>query len=451
MKIWPSSSPRSSVATFFLGLSALLWFGAIVGVTTSTTARAAARAPSRVERVALREIGKARAALDRKKGAVAIPHAEAAVALQPKTSGYRLTLGRSYLKAGRFASACAAFRDALALDPTNGTAALSYALMQIGTGDWADARATLEASVAIIPVSDRGLAIALAGDPVTAVELLEPAARAADATATTRQNYALSLALAGRWRDAQAVVEVDLSRVDAARRLLEWSTFSRPTSASDQIAALLGVVPVQDAGQPGTLALARERPIARAQAAVSPRDAEATQLSQIAGKDASPRAPVVEKADRPATPVLAATTLPAIVFAPRKEVVQALPIATAALMPALGQWSREETGRAAVARASVSGGTSYVQLGAFESVAVAQAAWVQAARRFPALARHVPQSADVADRTGRLHRLSIGGLARGDAIELCREYRVRGGQCFVRGGAGDQAAAWTRRLDLAER
>ncbi|WP_430983686.1 hypothetical protein, partial [Escherichia coli] len=80
------------------------------------------------------------------------------------------------------------------------------ALAQIATGDWAGARKTLDTHAATIPVADRGLAIALAGDPATAVEVLEPAARAPEADAKIRQNFALSLALAGRWREAQTVV-----------------------------------------------------------------------------------------------------------------------------------------------------------------------------------------------------------------------------------------------------
>ncbi|WP_204349818.1 hypothetical protein, partial [Klebsiella pneumoniae] len=63
----------------------------------------------------------------------------------------------------------------------------------------------------MIPAADRGLAYALAGDPVKAVEILGPAARAEDATAKTRQNLALALALSGRWAEAKQVASVDVA------------------------------------------------------------------------------------------------------------------------------------------------------------------------------------------------------------------------------------------------
>ncbi|WP_201796597.1 hypothetical protein, partial [Tenacibaculum discolor] len=54
---------------------------------------------------------------------------------------------------------------------------------------------------------------------------------------------------------AQTVVAMDIAPADVPKRILEWSTFSRPVSASDQVAALLGVTPVVDPGRPAALAL----------------------------------------------------------------------------------------------------------------------------------------------------------------------------------------------------
>ncbi|MFX8304973.1 tetratricopeptide repeat protein, partial [Acinetobacter baumannii] len=90
---------------------------------------------------------------------VAIRHAEAAVGDQPQVAAYRLLLGQSYLKGGRFASARDVFADVLSLDDSNGKVALNLALAQIATGDWAGARKTLDTHAATIPVADRGLAI----------------------------------------------------------------------------------------------------------------------------------------------------------------------------------------------------------------------------------------------------------------------------------------------------
>ncbi|MFX6040683.1 hypothetical protein ABTE96_22175, partial [Acinetobacter baumannii] len=81
--------------------------------------------------------------------------------------------------------------------PDDGRAALSLALAQIATGNWEGARATITAHANHIAPADRGLAIALAGDPAGAVDILTAAARAPEADAKTRQNLALALALAG--------------------------------------------------------------------------------------------------------------------------------------------------------------------------------------------------------------------------------------------------------------
>jgi len=124
----------------------------------------------------------------------AIGFAEAAVRAAPQDAGYRALLGQAYLQAGRFASARDAFIDTLALSPNDGRSALSLALAQIASGDWANARKTLDDHEALIPAADRGLAMALAGDPATAVELLNAAAHAPEADAKTRQNLALALA-----------------------------------------------------------------------------------------------------------------------------------------------------------------------------------------------------------------------------------------------------------------
>ena len=157
-----------------LGLSVLL----LGGMTAGGLAVASSRAQSQAEKKGAVEAGAMRKALAKGKLAEAIRHGEAAVGFQPQVASYRLALGQSYLKAGRFASARDAFADALTLDDGNGKAALNFALAQIATGDWAGARKTLDAHATVIPVGDRGLAIALAGDPAAAVDLLGTAARA---------------------------------------------------------------------------------------------------------------------------------------------------------------------------------------------------------------------------------------------------------------------------------
>lgn len=436
-----------------LGLSALL----IGGMTAGGLAVASSRAQSHAEKQGAAEAGAAQRALARGSTVEAIRHGEAAVAFQPHVASYRVTLGQSYLKGGRFASARNAFADALTLDDGNGNgrAALNLALAQIATGDWAGARTTLDAHAAIIPIGDRGLAIALAGDPATAVELLGAAARAPAASATIRQNYALSLALAGRWREAQAVVAIDLAPADVTRRILQWSTFSRPKAASDQVATLLGVTPAMDPGLPVALAL---------DATVRPGVAQA----ELAPVDTFMPGQVPEKADiaaQPAplaaAPVVVATAEPAvapigpgiggIVFAERRDVVQALPVAVAQASAKRGAPGAELAKRAAPVPRPVAKGTFYVQVGAYRNAGVAHDAWGRVSRRYAAFAGHTPQGMTLTSGGASFYRLSVGGFTRAAAVSLCKGYRGHGGACFVRAGAGDQVALWAKGRELASR
>jgi Flp pilus assembly protein TadD len=367
-------------------------------------------------RIAAVEAAAAGKALAHHQATAAVAAAEAAVGHAAHNAGYRLLLGQSYLAAGRFVSARAAFADVLVLTPGNGKAALDLALMQIATGDWAGGRRTLDQHSATVAPSDRGLATALAGDPAGAATMLTPLARSAEATPKLRQNLALSLALAGQWSAARAVAAVDLSPADLDARMEQWAAFARPQGAADQVAMLLGIHPVADAGEPAQLAL-DARPSIGIAAASAP-------------------APVVA----PAVPLLAAATTGSaagaarIVFAAPHEVVQALPVLHEPM-------AASEGARYAAAR---SGGTFFVQLGAFRSAAAAYDAWNRARRRLPVLAARGASGMRFPIKGAAFYRLSVGGFARREADALCRRYREAGGACFVRAGAGDQMASWTR-------
>jgi Flp pilus assembly protein TadD/cell division protein FtsN len=414
-------------------------------IVTASIADATAREQSRAEKNGREEAAAAQAALAKGNPDAAIRHAEAAVAFEPQVVGYRMILGQSYLKAGRFTSARDAYADVLTLDDGNGKAALRYALAQIATGDWAGARKTLDAHAATIPVSDRGLAIALAGDPGTAVELLGAAARAPEADAKTRQNFALSLALAGRWREAQTVVAMDVAPADVAKRILDWSTFSRPKSASDQVATLLGVTSVMDAGQPAALAL-NTTPHAdgSALAAAAPIDTVMPKAVE------QPPAEPVAVASAEAKPASFGPSVAAVVFGERKEVVQPIPVSVADAKYPAGRVAALKT-VAAVASRAPAHGNFFVQLGAYETAGVAHDAWGRAARRYAGFAGHTPQGMTITASGKSFYRLSVGGFARGDAVAMCERYRASGGTCFVRAGAGDQVAMWAKGRELASR
>jgi hypothetical protein len=344
-----------------------------------------------------------------------------------------MILGQSYLQAGRFQAAAEAFADTLQLDGSHGRAALNLALMQIARGDWQAAQRTLATHAGQIPASDLGLALALAGDTAGAVALLTQIARSPEATPKVRQNLALAYAMGGQWEIARVLVAADVSPAEVDARLQSWAAFVQPKEASDQVASLLGVRPVSDAGQPATLALNPSRPampsapVAVAQAAAAPEPAPVA-------------APVT----------LATPAKPQITFAAHKEVVQPLPATVIERGPGgykvvIAVPPRRAAAKVVAAPKPVpASGNWHVQLGAYDSVAVAKDAWTRATRRYAGFKGQAPLGAAFRAANASFYRLSVGGFARTDAERLCREYRVRGGACFVRQSAGDQVAQWAK-------
>ena len=322
--------------------------------------------------------------------------------------------------------------------------------------------------------ADVGLALALAGQPQRAIEILEPAARSHDATPRVRQNLALSYAIAGDWRRARAIAAQDLSAGDIDARMTQWAAFARPGASATQVASMLGVSPAADPGQPTALALAQPAPEASVQAA---------QAGAVSDWGLPPAAPAIETASAPAAPVQlalaeaapqvsnyytpapetpAAPEAPGAPEAPAPEAptpsvaevrqavaVRALTrpapalIRTAAVaLPPAPFFRRAPHGTARVQR----GNSNYVvQLGAFISEANAERAWVNAQRRF-GLNSHAPLTANI-DMAGRtLHRVAIAGFAgQADAQRLCGSIRAQGGVCFVRTQAGDASIRWAAR------
>ena len=406
----------------------------------------------------------ARKALKNGKGQLAVTLAEAAVAFDAKNGEYRKLLGETYLFTGRFLSAAQALNEALSLDPTNGRTALNLALAQVATGEWDTARQTLETHAATIPASDRGLAFALAGDPGTAVAVLSDAARQPSADAKTRQNLALSLALAGQWQQAKAVAAMDLPAEQVDARIMQWATFSRPQNAYDQVAALLNVTPVADNGQPERLALARSMSVAvAAQEVASPLDAYMPGATAVDTAAAAPAPVPAAEAGNVAQVEIAGPAITApnggqIVFGERKEVIQAVPIAPvkrmAAAKPVLTV--RAWTGATRVTKPEAATfapakGQWFVQLGAYDNSGVAREAWGRAVKRVPALGDLTPFAASVKTEAGSFQRLAVGGFSRADAVKLCGKVRAKGGNCFVRAGAGDQMASWSKGTRFASR
>lgn len=414
---------RKSVVVYVAASSLLLIGPAAMGAAMPQAAKSAERAEK---------------LLTRKKLVQAVAEAEAAVAAAPRDAGYRMLLGRAYLESGRYRSAATSFGDALALDPARGAAALNLALTRIGLGEAETARTVLATHAGAIPAADRGLALALAGDPTTGVSLLEEAVRNGLADAKTRQNLALSYALAGRWAEAKLMASYDLDGPTLAQRIMEWSRFTREVQAPAQVAALLGVQPGPDAGQPERLALNMPgAPIHVAHDIPPP-------VAMAEAPTAQPLAPEV------AAPIAEAQVLfavaPALSFAPRSEIVQAIarpapaqPVVARAVPPSAPRFRPASFVQEA-------GGRYVVQIGAFDSAAVAHDAWGRSVARIGALRGLSPSIATIVRGSATFHRLSVGGFAsRASAVSLCETVRQRGGQCFVRETAGDAPLLWVGR------
>jgi len=429
--------------------AASLMLGVVmVGCTTgrSPIRVAGSGLPKNQAEAANRAAQKADAALKARDAVTAVTFAEVAVLGSPRDAGYRAILGQAYLLAGRFASAEAAFGDALSLVPTLGRASLSQALAQVAQGRNDAAHATLDGITAPVPAADLGLAYALAGDTEKALSILEPAARDAAADAKARQNYALALALAGRWAEAKATAAIDVAPADLDERMAQWAAFTRTDGTATQVAGLLGVTPFAgDPGQPVQLALApqaAEQALAQADPATQPEAVEAeTVIAAVepVAVEPSVSAPV-ETAATDFSIVPAQQAEPFHLAEARRDVPRLLrAVATPASF-------RAAAAEKAAPRAT--GGDFVVQLGAFSTANRVGIAWERAMDRFSSLSTFDPASTTyvATERQATFYRLSISGFASHErAAELCGQIRSGGGECFVRKVAGDRPMQWAAR------
>jgi Flp pilus assembly protein TadD len=422
--------------------------------------------------------------LAKRNGAKAVSVAEKMVAIAPNHAAYRMQLGEAYLLAGRFYAAEAAFGDALTLSPRDERVALKLALVKSALGKGQDAQDLLADHRGTLSASDYGLAMALAGNPDAGVTSLETAARAQGADARVRQNLALSYALAGRWTEARVIALQDLGPVAVDARMTQWAQFARPRSSWDQVASLLGVTPVKDAGLPVQLALNRgsAEPVQTAEADTAPRPFEFAAAAPAPAPSEAP-APVFElsslnspavpstvrEVEIPAAhseaPLIAASAHPMkrsiivenvgpaarkpaalAVNAPTKRVagsfkqqpVTAKPVvkvADAKPVAAKAAPVKKPVQLASAAPVSVGGGRYVVQLGAFSSVKAADQAWSATKSKVPALASFSPVKTSVQSGSASLQRLAVSGISsKAQADELCAKVKATGGTCFVRAG-----------------
>ncbi len=432
--------------------------------------RSASNFGGTVDKVNIGVATRALVALNAKDFPTAVKLAERAVESSPNDAGFRSLLGNAYFSSGRFASAQAAYRDSLALLEDPPQVVLKLALVQIARGRNAEALAFLSSARGLLDPADYGLAVALAGQPQDAVNVLEAAAREVGADARVRQNLALSYALAGDWVSARTIAAQDLSPNLVDARIREWMTFVKPAHASDQVAALTGVRPVAgDPGQPTRLALRTAETRTAEAAPANPPQPVAQADPPFVPQPASEQAPALQFAET--TPALGPQSAPAPVFdAPAPEpqsapapvvaapapqpqsaatmvaaVVEAVAEAPAALAELAGLTkakAKPVAKRATLRKASLqraSGNSNaVVQLGAYGSRERVATAWEILTRRYPSLREHAPMIARFDSKVGTVYRLSIKGFdSQKEAIDRCRVLRGNGGSCFVRNVAGD--------------
>lgn len=419
-----------------LAASSLILGSVVTGCAQNGTAGvASASSANKQIKIAAKAADQANKALAKRKFVDAVSFAETAVAAAPQNANYRALLGQAYLSAGRFSSAESAFRDTLALNPENSRAALHLALAQIANGRNSAAIRSLDDHRQSLSAADFGLATALAGDPKAAVSLLEIAARDGRADMKLRQNLALSYALAGKWTNARVMAAQDLSPELVDARMTQWAEFVSPKAASQQVASLLGVKAVNDAGQPERLAL-------------NSGGQQSTAVETIAESVVEFPEQAVSFASTAVEPLAAEPVAPAPVFEmAAKPAVYEAPLIRSEIAPAKQAVVPVSQSSAQSSKAkAVESGRFVVQLGAFKSSASAQKAWNSALNKTSDLGGYKPATARVKVKSASLFRMSVSGFATRETAGLvCAKVKAAGGACFIRSEAGDAPAQWVQR------
>lgn len=393
---------------------------------------------------------KAERALRNGKTDKALAFAERAVQADMQNRDYRGLLARVYMAKGRFASAERTLMDVMELGQADPRTVISLALARIALGNTESAVLIVDSNRSILPVSDYALTLALAGRSADAVKILTDAVRADNATSRIRQNLALAYALDGRWRDARIMASQDMPQERVNEQIAEWAQLARPGAHTTRVAGLLKVQPdMSDTGQPLRLALSSINAIGFAQADVVP-----PSLPEFADVASAPAAAVELAAVGPA-PVSESAGF-AIVenYVKVAEATPSQPVYEVPLIKA-SEVSAKSSVTAPVtyvpkAKTPAAAGSHLVQLGAFSSVASAQAAWNKYAKRYRALNGFSSASSTVTVNGKKLVRLAAMGF--GDAASAratCKMIKSQGGDCFVRTNGGPQNirmanAAWRK-------
>ena len=424
----------------------------------------------------------------------AVTYSESAVEADFQNKEYRAQLAQLYMSQGRFLSAERTWMDVMDLGQVDPRTVISLALSRIALGKVESAIALVEANRAIVPASDYGLTLALAGQSGRAVEVLSEAIRSDNATARTRQNLALAYALDGRWREARVMAVQDMDQDRVNQRIVEWAQYARPGAYEMRVAGLLKVTPQSDSGQPVRLALANA-PSNLAQVQTDAPEAELAFGSQNSALSAIGPVPTSESdgfdaaseadvriASMPA-PISAATASSSIMHGgitmvsnpvlgliipdKRAPLIMAQKGPTkragiAANQKAVGapmavsseskpvKLALADTAPKTSANNGVKG-SHLVQLGAFANAESAKKAWDQYSNRYSVLSGFSSASSTVVVNGKTYVRLAAMGFdSKNGADNVCNSIKAKGGSCLVRNISGNQpvklAAGQGRRI-----
>lgn len=396
----------------------------------------------------------------------AIQHAEAAVLADPRNPGFRALLGAAYLEAGRFQSAATSFGDALDLGNEDPRTVLSLALAKTALGDGRAASKVLDDYARLIDPADLGLAYALAGQPERGVHVMINAVRSAEeASPKLRQNLAYTYALAGNWRAARVMAAEDVPADQLDARITEWALMSAPEQYQHRVAAMLGVTPRADGGQPQQLALANF-PASDVMVAEAAAQTDVPVMAEAAPAPVAAPAPkMAEAAPQPsfAEAFAAPIAAPAPARAPARvaggvqyvsnPVVQQLPARSERALPRVAASTQRRmaaTAAPAPAAASDKGAATHlVQLGAYDSKIEAQRGWTVLKGKFPQLKDHdvVITEAVVNGRT--FWRVAAAGFGANGAKGMCGTVKSAGRGCFAYAASSPPAGAVDRGVRVA--
>ncbi len=369
----------------------------------------------------------------------ALTYAEAAVEGDMRNVEYRALLARIYMQQGRFVAAERTLMDVVELGQADPRTIVSLALAKTAQGKVESAISLVDAHRAILPASDYGLALALAGDNKRAVDVLVDAIRSNNATSRTRQNLALAYALDNRWREAQVMASQDMPQTVVDQRIVQWAQYARPGAYEVRVAGLLGVKAQADSGQPVRLALNAASSDVQMASVAAPETVSVAMTDPMTELAAIGAAPVDFGASAEQD-VQVAMAAPAPAFeAPLIKAPEGPSKAARTVVKAPAKLALADT-RPTSAVKSVSG-THLVQLGAYSSPANAKTAWGKLQSKYGVLQDFDSASSSVTVNGKKLTRLAAMGFGnKASADAACRAIKAKGGDCIVRSTGGESSS-----------